>query len=183
MMEGRKRPIDCTPDMPVLNRVVMDVIHMPLQITMIPNQVFPEAPLPDAAFTLIGAALGYRFPLRNPAGETALISISLSTHADRGSLAAFRVVCWASFVGPTYNYLEAGMVCEDRDGLHIVLAFDAHFHGCVPRSTHRYPNPRVALRTQFINSPIRRLTGLAQWSTNCDRVCLSAGSVFSNGSC
>ena len=36
----------------VLHRVVMDVVHMPGQIRLILNRVFPIAPLPQVIFTL-----------------------------------------------------------------------------------------------------------------------------------
>ena len=52
-MNGRIRPIDRTPDMPMLDGVEMDVIEMPFEIDVIPDEVFPKAPLPDRRFAML----------------------------------------------------------------------------------------------------------------------------------
>ena len=45
----RMRPLDRRLGPPMLDGVVMDVIHVPCQIGVIANLVLPKAPLPDAA--------------------------------------------------------------------------------------------------------------------------------------
>jgi hypothetical protein len=45
--------------MPMLHRVVMNVIHVPLEIELIPNRVLPESLLPHAAKTLGALTRGH----------------------------------------------------------------------------------------------------------------------------
>ena len=50
-VETAERPIAHLFRIPVLDRVVMDVIDMPLQIDGVPDLMFPIPPLPNAFFT------------------------------------------------------------------------------------------------------------------------------------
>ena len=40
-------------NMAMIYRIVMEVIHMPLIITLITDDVFPKASLPNASFSLL----------------------------------------------------------------------------------------------------------------------------------
>jgi hypothetical protein len=51
-VKRRMRPIHHPVTMPVLHRVVMDVINMPHEIQLIPDLVFPVAPLPKRRFPM-----------------------------------------------------------------------------------------------------------------------------------
>jgi hypothetical protein len=53
------RPVFDVFDETVLDRVVMDVIDVSLEVALVANLMLPEAPLPDApfAFAAAGAAL------------------------------------------------------------------------------------------------------------------------------
>ena len=39
----------------VLDRVIVDVVEIPLKLIFIVNRVFPEATLPDVTFTVLSA--------------------------------------------------------------------------------------------------------------------------------
>jgi hypothetical protein len=39
--------------MTMFHRIVVDVIHMTLIVTLIADDVFPKAPLPNASFSLL----------------------------------------------------------------------------------------------------------------------------------
>lgn len=56
----------------VLDRIVMNVINMRLQIPLVPNQMFPIAALPESAFPLRGAARKNAFIFWNTACEARL---------------------------------------------------------------------------------------------------------------
>jgi hypothetical protein len=45
-------PIDHALDQAVLDRIVVNIIHMPLEVVFVPNSVFPVTPLPEAILTL-----------------------------------------------------------------------------------------------------------------------------------
>lgn len=60
-MERRMRPVGHAGDMPVLHRVVVDVIDMAAQVVRVADQVFPVAALPDAAFATRDAVGGTAF--------------------------------------------------------------------------------------------------------------------------
>jgi len=45
-------PIRNAFDMPMLDRIEMDVVHMPLQVVSVANGVFPEPALPDATLAI-----------------------------------------------------------------------------------------------------------------------------------
>ena len=51
------RPICHAGHAPVLDRVPMDVIEMPVEIFLVPNLMFPKPPLPDRAFAVFGLGL------------------------------------------------------------------------------------------------------------------------------
>lgn len=46
-MKGRVRPCDDLRDVPALHRVVVGAIHVARVIRIVPNGMFPKAPLPD----------------------------------------------------------------------------------------------------------------------------------------
>lgn len=68
----RKWPIRCTPNVTVLDWVAMGVIHMPLEISVVADEMLPEASLLDAAFTLPLTALANPPDLRDRAGKSCL---------------------------------------------------------------------------------------------------------------
>ena len=47
-MKARMFPLLRTLRMSVLHRIVVNIIHMPGKILLIANEMFPEAPLPNA---------------------------------------------------------------------------------------------------------------------------------------
>jgi hypothetical protein len=63
------RPILHTLYMPMLHRVVMNVIKMGGKIAFITNHVFPKSPLPDTTFTRALTAWRQAFANRNPTDE------------------------------------------------------------------------------------------------------------------
>ena len=69
------RPVDEAVHPPMFNGVVVDVIHMPVEIILIDYQMRPEPPLPYAAFAAIAAALQHGFPLVDGAGKMPLQQI------------------------------------------------------------------------------------------------------------
>jgi len=54
-MVGRPRPIFYPLNKPVLDRIVMNVIDMALQVFFVANLMFPEPALPDAPFAFASA--------------------------------------------------------------------------------------------------------------------------------
>src|SRR4051794_3726032 len=63
-------PVHCAYNPPMLDRVVMEIVHMARQIDIVPDQVLPIATLPNSSFTLglPGAMNGFALchPPRNP---------------------------------------------------------------------------------------------------------------------
>jgi len=55
------RPIGNAADPSVLDRIPMDIIHMPVEILIVADQVLPEAALPNATFTSSRPAFGNPF--------------------------------------------------------------------------------------------------------------------------
>ena len=55
------RPIRGAGGVPVLHRVEVDVIDVPVQVVFVADQVFPVASLPDAAFATAKAHGGTGF--------------------------------------------------------------------------------------------------------------------------
>ena len=55
-MEGRIRPIDRPPHVPMLHRVDGAVVGIVAELVFIPDQVLPEPPLPDAALAFGNAS-------------------------------------------------------------------------------------------------------------------------------
>src|SRR5438477_6144565 len=53
VVEGRPRPLLRGPRVAVLHRVVVDVVRVPLEVILVPDQVLPEAGLEDAALALV----------------------------------------------------------------------------------------------------------------------------------
>jgi len=66
------RPIRGAGGVPVLHRVEVDVIDVPVQVVFVADQVFPVTPLPDAAFAPGDAARGSTFRRRKRTGESSL---------------------------------------------------------------------------------------------------------------
>ena len=53
----------------MFDRIVMDVIHVSGEIVLVPDQVFPETPLPDPPFILEHPPFGQAFAGFDSAGE------------------------------------------------------------------------------------------------------------------
>ncbi|WP_162945835.1 hypothetical protein [Pseudomonas sp. DY-1] len=68
-IETRKRPFLRMPHMAMLHRVEVDAIEVPLVIEVVADQVFPIAPLPDAAFPTLLLGIGARFGVGQAFGE------------------------------------------------------------------------------------------------------------------
>jgi len=51
-MVRRPRPIFNSLCQPMLDRIIMNIIDVPVQIILVAYLMFPETPLPDAAFSL-----------------------------------------------------------------------------------------------------------------------------------
>jgi hypothetical protein len=58
--------------MTVFYRIVVEVIHVTLIVTLIADEVFPKTPLPNASFSLPPAPLGKSFPRGNLGGKACL---------------------------------------------------------------------------------------------------------------
>ena len=52
LMETAVRPVDDTRDIPMLHRIKMNVVDMPLKIRVIADRMLPVAALPDAFLAL-----------------------------------------------------------------------------------------------------------------------------------
>lgn len=52
---GRPRPVFDSLDKPVLDRIVMNVIHMPLKVLLVANLMLPKPALPNAPLALAAA--------------------------------------------------------------------------------------------------------------------------------
>ena len=48
------RPLMWAPDEPMLNGIIMDVVHVMAEILFIPDSMLPEPLLPYAAFVVLG---------------------------------------------------------------------------------------------------------------------------------
>jgi hypothetical protein len=70
-MKRRMRPILRLPHQPMLDRIEMHIIDMPLQINIVANLVFPETPLPDSLLALRNFAGRESFARRQRTGEQA----------------------------------------------------------------------------------------------------------------
>ena len=55
----------------MLDRIPMDVIRMPAEIVIVPDQVLPKSALPNATFTPLSPALRNPFAFFHPTGELA----------------------------------------------------------------------------------------------------------------
>ncbi len=53
-MKCRPRPIDRAVHVAVFDGIPMDVIHMPVEILLVPYLVLPKSPLPNGAFAMLG---------------------------------------------------------------------------------------------------------------------------------
>ena len=62
-MKRRIRPIDGAGYMPMLDRIPMNVVEMPVEIVLIANLVFPKTPLPYRTLAMLG--LGSIDPFRS----------------------------------------------------------------------------------------------------------------------
>ena len=92
--------------MAVFDRVVMDVIHVSRKIFVVANGVFPEAPLPYAAFAFRGAARRQPLWVRQGAGESGFDGVP----ARRKIRVAFRQCPDAmQMIGKNHG-------CVDREG-------------------------------------------------------------------
>lgn len=58
----------------MLDRVVVDVVHMPGVVVFVANEMFPKAPLPDSTFAFLLAALGNMLVRLDCLRETRLTS-------------------------------------------------------------------------------------------------------------
>src|SRR3546814_3210204 len=64
-VERRVRPVHRARGIPMLHRVDVDVVHVCMQVRLVPDQVFPVATLPNAALGLGEAAGAAAFDTRN----------------------------------------------------------------------------------------------------------------------
>lgn len=62
-------PIRHTGDVPVFDRVVVDVVAVNVEIPLIANRVFPEPPLPNPPFTFLLPPIRQSFPRREGPGK------------------------------------------------------------------------------------------------------------------
>ncbi len=77
-------PIRHPPDVPVLHRIVENVINMPLIIQIVADGMFPVAALPDLSFSLAYPGRGPSFDLRKCPGER-----DLDQELPRGDIITF----------------------------------------------------------------------------------------------
>jgi len=77
-------PVSRSTDPAVLHRIEMDVVHMPFEIGVVTDQVFPVAPLPKSSLALQGAARADALALRDSSRETLL-----DEHDARGEVGFF----------------------------------------------------------------------------------------------
>jgi hypothetical protein len=69
-MNTGMRPLRWARDIPVLDRVVMDIIHVVANIFLVAKGVFPIAALPYSAFALVAPAGVDVFAFRQPSAES-----------------------------------------------------------------------------------------------------------------
>jgi hypothetical protein len=68
-MERRKRPINYARGVPVLDGIDMNVVHVRREIRFVANEMFPVAPLSDAALASADACCRARLRPRNALGK------------------------------------------------------------------------------------------------------------------
>jgi hypothetical protein len=73
-MKGRVRPIGDAPDIAMLYRIEVKVVHVPRKIALVAQRMFPVAPLPDAALAFGRAVAEIRPPLGGLRENAALIN-------------------------------------------------------------------------------------------------------------
>src|SRR3546814_5541916 len=71
-VERRVRPVHRARGVPMLHRIDVDVVHVRMQVRLVPDQVFPVAALPNAALGLGQAAGAAAFDTRNLARKPRL---------------------------------------------------------------------------------------------------------------
>ena len=64
------RPIPDPFDQFMLDRIVMQVIHVPLEVRFIPNLVFPVSALPERGLAMPGIGFGHPFFLMQTVSTT-----------------------------------------------------------------------------------------------------------------
>src|SRR5439155_24141162 len=69
LMERRKRPIHDARGVPVLDGIDMNIVHVRREIRFVANEMFPVAPLPDAALAPADARCRTRLRPRNALGK------------------------------------------------------------------------------------------------------------------
>jgi hypothetical protein len=55
----------------MFDRIPMDIIHVPVEVSVVSDQVLPESALPDTTLALIEPTLRNPFGLRDSSGEPA----------------------------------------------------------------------------------------------------------------
>ena len=66
-MKRGGRPVTDSVDEPVLDRIDMNIVYMPREISFVANGMLPISALPDAPFTFGRAAWGYPLVARQAA--------------------------------------------------------------------------------------------------------------------
>lgn len=85
LVNAGTRPIRSTLHIAVFYRIVMDIIHMPGVVLLIPNEMFPITPLPDAPLAFVYPARVAPFTGGNTPGKT-----GFDKHVGRNSASVFR---------------------------------------------------------------------------------------------
>src|SRR5438477_299820 len=91
VVEGRPRPLLRGPRVAVLHRVVVDVVRVPLEVILVPDQVLPEAGLEDAALALVLSTRRDRL-LGLPPSEPSLGELLLDPSPPKGVAGEGRAV-------------------------------------------------------------------------------------------
>jgi len=119
-VKSRMRPIHHPITMPVLHRVVMDVINMPNEIQLIPDLVFPVTPLPKRRFPMFALGGGEPFAaLVRPTAHHA--------HPPFNQIPARGVIRIAGWQGPDAMH----MIRQQHPGI------DDEWPGCAYRDNRR----------------------------------------------
>src|SRR3546814_4019907 len=80
-VERRVRPVHRARGVPMLHRIDVDVVHVRMQVRLVPDQVFPVATLPNAALGLGQAAGAAAFDTRSEEHTSELQSLMRISYA------------------------------------------------------------------------------------------------------
>jgi len=71
-MKARMGPVGHAGDVPVFDRIVVEIVAVNIEIPLIANRMFPEPALPNAPFAFLLSSIRQPFPRREGSGKRCL---------------------------------------------------------------------------------------------------------------